>query len=297
MRAALDPISGRPLNVGLPTRSRQRVGIVEMYIGRIEQFARADPNLLEVTTIDVELFLPERRSTLAAETRKPYRSALLAFYPWTHSTGRLDHNPASALRSVHVPATVPRIAADDAVQYTLRTAPPDKAAMIMFGRLACMRRRRSETTTLPIRRREGDVLRINGKDEKQRLVPVNDQLDVALVKLEHVQGAGYFSPGRYEGAQHTSTIGRKITTVLDRTALTPSCRRHRRMPVDRRSRSSELLVRHSSLATTERCLRVSMDAVGAAAAAEAFVTRMLDPHIDRIFRPGNEPSCGGRFAA
>ena len=273
------------------------VGTVEMYIGRIEQFARAYPNLLEVTTIDMELFLAERRSTLAAETRKTYRSALLAFYTWAQSTGRLDHNPASALRSVHVPATVPRIAADDAVQYALLTAPPDEAAMILLGRLACLRL--SEITTLHTRHREGDVLRITGKGERQRLVPVNDQLDVALIKLERAQGAGYFFPGRYGGAQHISTIGRKITT---RVGSNPHSLRHAGATAAYRAtgdlRAVQLLLGHSSLATTQRYLHVGMDAVRAAAAGTAFVTQIRDPHdVDRIFRPGNEPSYGGRFAA
>ncbi|MFP7833153.1 tyrosine-type recombinase/integrase [Marisediminicola sp. LYQ134] len=268
-----------------------------MYVGRIRLLARTHPSLLDVTTVDLEEYLADRRTSLAAESRKALRSAFRSFYGWAHATGRISTNPAAALRSVRVPATVPRIAKDDVVQLALLTAPVDEQAMILLGRLACLRL--SEITHLHTKHREGDTLRVTGKGEKQRLVPINDHLMGVLLTLERQQGVGYYFPGRYGGAQHVSTIGRKITT---RTGTNPHSLRHAGATAAYRStndlRAVQLLLGHSSLATTQRYLHVGMDAVRRAAEGTAFVSAIANPHdVDRIFRPGNEPSYDGRFAA
>lgn len=272
------------------------VGTATVYINRLEAFARTCP-LLEATTADLERFLAERRTTLAAETRKSYRSAFRSFYTWAHATGRTTHNAALALPTIRIPATIPRIAPDDAVQYGLLTAPPDERAMILLGRLACLRL--SEITSLHMRHREHDLLRVTGKGEKQRLVPINDQLMDALLDLENTQPRGYYLPGRYGGHQHISTVGKKITL---RTGSNPHALRHAGATAAFNAthdlRSVQLMLGHSSLATTQRYLHVGMDAVRAAAAGTAFRSVVVDPHaVDRLYRVPATDRYTGRFAA
>jgi site-specific recombinase XerD len=267
-----------------------------MYLNRLEVLNRHHPDLLTVTTAELEHFLAVRRDTHAAESRKAFRSAFRSFYSWALEAGYIDLDPAARLHSVRIPVTVPRIAQDDVVLLSLLNAPADERAMILLGRLACLRL--SEITNLHTRHREGDVLRITGKGEKQRLVPINLELFAALLTLEHAHGDGYYFPGRYGGALHLTTVGRKITM---RTGTNPHALRHAGATAAYRAtndlRAVQLLLGHSSLATTQRYLHVGMDAVRRAADGTAFTTTVTNPHDpDRLFRL-DAPGYSGRFAA
>jgi integrase/recombinase XerC len=240
-------------------------GTVKLYVSRVEMFARWHPDLLSVTTADLEAFLAARRSTLAAETRKTYRSAFRSYFHWAHSMGLVGVDPAYGLRPVQVPATVPRIAPDDAVQMACLRAPLEHQAMILLGRLACLRL--AEITSLHTRHREGDLLRVTGKGEKQRMVPVNEQLMVVLLALEREQGPGFYFPGRTTGYLHPTTVATKIRQW---TGYNPHSLRHAgataAYEASRDLRAVQMLLGHSSLATTQRYLHVGMDAVRMAAA-------------------------------
>jgi integrase/recombinase XerC len=240
-------------------------GTVKLYLSRLGMFRRWHPDLLMVTTQDLEGFLAARRSTLAAETRKTYRSAFRSYYQWAFTMGLIDSDPAYLLRSVPIPATVPRIAPDDAVQMACLRAPLEHQAMILLGRLACLRL--AEITSLHTKHREGDLLRVTGKGEKQRMVPINQQLMVVLLKLEREQGPGFYFPGRTTGHLHNATVASKIRQW---TGYNPHSLRHAGATAayesSRDLRAVQMLLGHSSLATTQRYLHVGMDAVRMAAA-------------------------------
>ena len=70
-----------------------------------------------------------------------------------------------------------------------------------------------------------NVFRIKGKGEKVRDVPINDDWMPVVLKLEAaVDLTGFYLPGRFGGALHTSTVWRKIST---RTGYNPHSLRHR----------------------------------------------------------------------
>lgn len=241
---------------------------VRQYVGHIERLQRVHPDLLSVTTAELEEYIGRRRD-LSAETRKSIRGAFRSFYRWAERTGAVDHSPAEPLEPIRVPRVMPRLAADDQVQLALLTATTEHSAMILLGRLACLRL--TELTTLHMKHREGDVLRITGKGDKQRLVPIADDLMPALLTLERMQGYGFYFPGRWGGSMHPQSVNKIITRV---TGTNPHSLRHAGATAAYRAtrnlRAVQELLGHASLATTQRYLHVALDDVRAAAQGTAF---------------------------
>jgi len=150
--------------------------------------------------------------------------------------------------------------ADAEVQLGLVTATLDESAMILLGRLAGLRL--SEIATLHTKHREYDVLRVTGKGEKQRMVPINDDLMHALLELEEERAGGYYFPGRYGGHMHPASVNKIITRRLGtnphslwHAAATSAYRGTRDL------RAVQDFLGHSSLATTERDLHVGLGVV------------------------------------
>lgn len=245
-------------------------GTADLYVRHLHRLELNHPNLLDVTLSDLEGFIAARRH-LAAEYRKSFRSAFCSFYGWAHKTGLITDNPTVLLEPVHLTVTVPRVAPDDVVQLGLLTADEHTAAMIMLARFGCLRL--TELTTLHTRNREGDVLRVTGKGQKQRLVPMSDQLFHAILGLERTQGSGWYFPGRYGSHMHPSSVNKIITRHL---GVNPHSLRHAGATAAYRAthdlRAVQLLLGHASMATTQRYLHINVDEIRAAAAGTAFVT-------------------------
>lgn len=245
------------------------VGTVKQRIFHLGSLRVTCPDLLAVTTEDLERWLAGRRRTHQAETRKSMRNSVRSFYDWASRTGRMDHNPALHLLTIYVPQKPGRIAADADVQNALKMATLPERAMILLGRYAALRL--SEITTLHTRQREGDVLRILGKGERTRMVPINDELMLILQRLESQVGDDYYFPGQSDGHLHPMTVNKIITRV---TGTNPHSLRHAAATAAFRGtrdiRAVQVMLGHASIQTTQRYLHVNPDEVRAAAAATAF---------------------------
>lgn len=263
------------------------VGTAHLYLNRIGMLKRSYPNLLTVTTENLRAYLAARRITHKAETRKSMRSSFRSFYGWAYTTGLVAQDPAYPLLPISIPTTIPRVAPDDVVQLGLLTANDQLTAMIMLARFACLRL--TELTTLHIEHREGDLLRITGKGEKQRMVPINDELMHAILTLEDQLGSGPYFPGRFGGTLHPQSVNKIITRHL---GLNPHSLRHAGATAayiaNPDLEALRLFLGHSSIATTQRYLHVGMDAVRRIAANTAFTHPVISPHDpDRIFHLGH----------
>lgn len=245
------------------------LGTVKQRIFAIRALAAAYPELLAVTTTDLEAYLARKRRTHAAETRKGMRSSFRSFFAWTTRKGYTAGDPAIALEPIYVPMQVGRIAPDRMVQDALVLATLPEKAMLLLGRYAALRL--NEITTLHTRQRQGRTLRITGKGEKQRDVPINDELLVILQRLEAQVGDDYYFPGRYGGHQHPQSVNKVITRRL---GMNPHSLRHAALTAAFRGtrdiRAVQELAGHASLLTTQRYLHVDPDEVRAAADATAF---------------------------
>lgn len=254
------------------------LGTVEQRVQHMRRLAVEHRRLTDVQPIDLETFLARRRLTHAAETRKSIRSSFQSYYRWAHKRGIVSVDPAIDLDPISIPRTIPRVAADADLQLALITADDHERAMIFLARFACLRL--NELTTLHTRQREGDLLRIIGKGEKERLVPANDDVMHALTILEREQGAGYYFPGRMGAHMHPVSVGKIIKR---RTGWNPHSMRHAGATAAYRAtgdlRAVQEFLGHASLATTQRYLHPILDDVRKVAASTGFVERRQSPHF------------------
>ncbi len=260
------------LMVGFKRHLRSRGladGTVNQRLLHVSTLHANHPNLLTVTTDDLELFLSRRRHTHAPESRRSMRSSWQSFFQWLKKSGRIETDPAAELMPIRLPKVVARIAPDDKVIGGLLGANATETAMVLLGRFGALRL--SEIASLHSRHREGDVLRVVGKGDHTRMVPLNPELLEALQKLEQLQGDGFYFRGRYGGYMHPQSVNKIIQRV---TGCNPHSLRHAALTsayeVTHDIRAVQELAGHSSLATTERYLHVRVESVRAAAEATSF---------------------------
>jgi integrase len=200
----------------------------------------------------------------------------------------MSYDPAFYLETIRIPVTIARLAPDDAIQAALITATIEQRAMVLLGRLACLRL--TELTTLRLRDRQGDALRITGKGDKQRLVFINDQLDDILVLRERevVGVSDYYFPGRYGGHMHPQSVNKIITRV---TGWNPHSLRHAGATAAYRAtrdiRAVQELLGHSSIAVTQRYLHLDELSMRAASAGTAFTGSVVSPHYRQFVARGD----------
>jgi len=245
-------------------------GTVRLRIAHIRRLAMRHPDLTVVTTSDLERALSSKRDSHEAESRKSHLSSYRSFYRWAHREGHVTTNPALDLDAIFVPVKVARVAPDDAIQYSLIGADDQQVAMILLARYACLRL--SELTMLHSRDRRGDALLIrHGKGAKERIVFANDELLHVLLRLERAQGTGYYFPGRFGGHMHPTSVNKIITRI---TGWNPHSLRHAGATAAYQAtgdlRSVQLMLGHSSMATTQRYLHPGIDGLRAAARGTAF---------------------------
>lgn len=249
---------------------------IKLRVRDIEMLRRVYPDPLAVTEQQLVDYMASKK-TLGASALGNVRASLRKFYRWAKRAGLIQKNPAKALETIHVPRVIARMAADDDVALSLIGAPDDEQAMILLGRLACLRL--SEITGLHSSMRENDLLRIVGKGSKMRMVPINDELMTVLLRLERRNGGGFYFPGRFGGAVHTTTIYSKIQA---RTGWNPHALRHAGATAAYRAtkdlRAVQELLGHASLATTQRYLHVGLDEVRAAARGTAIKSSVRSVH-------------------
>lgn len=221
---------------------------------------------LSTATIDDLEGVLARRRHLSAETRKSQLASWRVFYGWAQQRGLRADNPTIALASIRVPVRVPRVAPDDDIQQALIGATPRDRALVLLARYACLRL--TELTTLHMRARDGERLRVLGKGDKERIVYVNEPLMFALHRLETTLEFGYYFPGANGGHMHPMSVNKIITRL---TGWNPHSLRHAGATAAYNAtgdlRGVQEMLGHSSLATTQRYLHLDDDARRRVAAA------------------------------
>lgn len=207
---------------------------------------------------------------LSPETRKSQLASWRVFYGWAHTRGLRPDDPTAGIKSIRVPVKIPRIAADADIQRAVERATPQHRAMILLARYACLRL--TELTTLHTDAREGELLRVLGKGDKERMVGINEPLHFALRSLERDQGRGYYFPGERSPHMHPMSVNKIITRI---TGWNPHSLRHAGATAAYNTtgdlRGVQEMLGHASLATTQRYLHLDLESRRRLAAATVIV--------------------------
>lgn len=202
------------------------------------------------------------------ETRKAYRNTLSSFFGWLQQTGRRADNPSDGLPKVKRPRPHPRPCPDKVILAALAHATPEERLMLRLGAECGLRRgeigRVSSDDVMDDL--VGHSLVVNGKGDKQRIVPLPDDLADEIAAHD-----GYTFPGRFGGHVEESYVGDCLSRLLG-DGWTAHSLRHRYATVTWQATHDLLLVSkllgHASVETTQvyvampdARLRAGLDAV------------------------------------
>lgn len=221
------------------------------------------------------------QSQWGLSTRRQYRAAARGFFSWAYKTGRVPDYLGDQLPKVRETAPLPRPVPDQVWREALAAADARVTVMLRLSAEAGMRRAEVAQvhTNDVVDGAGGAQLLVHGKGNKQRLVPISDDL-ASVVRAGpggHTPGlpaTGYLFPSRIDGAPLTPEyVGKLVRRVLS-DGYTMHKLRHRYATRayrgTRNLRAVQQLLGHASIATTERYTAVDDDEVRATAMAAAL---------------------------
>lgn len=145
------------------------------------------------------------------ETRKAYRNTISSFFRWLHKSGRRSDDPSLDVPRVKKPHAHPRPCPDRYIAAAMEKATPSEKLMIRLGAECGLRRgeiARVHSDDV-VADSAGRSLIVRGKGDKQRIVPLPDDLAGIIMDAR-----GYLFPGRFGGHVEESYIGDHISRLL-----------------------------------------------------------------------------------
>lgn len=145
------------------------------------------------------------------ETRKAYRNTISSFFRWLHKSGRRADDPSLDVPRVKKPHAHPRPCPDRYIAAAMEMATSSERLMIRLGAECGLRRgeiARVHSDDV-VADSAGRSLIVRGKGDKQRIVPLPDDLAGIIMDAR-----GYLFPGRFGGHVEESYIGDHISRLL-----------------------------------------------------------------------------------
>lgn len=145
------------------------------------------------------------------ETRKAYRNTISSFFRWLHKSGRRSDDPSLDVPRVKKPHAHPRPCPDRYIAAAMEMATTSERLMIRLGAECGLRRgeiARVHSDDV-VADNAGRSLIVRGKGDKQRIVPLPDDLAGIIMDAR-----GYLFPGRFDGHVEESYIGDHISRLL-----------------------------------------------------------------------------------
>jgi integrase/recombinase XerC len=219
-----------------------------------------------------------RHTEWQPETRRSDRAAVRGFFTWAYRTNRVPHYLGDELPNVRQPKASPRPAPDQAWRQALLVADPRVTLMLRLAAEAGMRR--AEVAQVHTRDLlegvDGAQLLVHGKGQKQRVVPISDSL-AELIRAgaaghtPGMPGRGWLFPSWPDGGHLTPQyVGILVAKVLPDQCTMHTLRHRfasRAYRGTRNLRAVQMLLGHTSIATTERYLAVDDSEIRAAMVA------------------------------
>lgn len=205
------------------------------------------------------------------ESRKGYRNTASSFFKWLQRSGRRDDDPSRDIPSVKRPRPHPHPCPDKVILAVLGKATPLETIMLRLGAECGLRR--GEIARVHSDDVMDDLLGrslvVRGKGDKQRIVPLPDDL------ADEIQAAhGWMFPGRWSGHVEEGYVSKHIARLLGK-PWTAHSLRHRYATRTYAQTHDLLLVSqllgHASVETTQVYVALPDDRMRAALDAVRLV--------------------------
>jgi site-specific recombinase XerD len=186
-------------------------------------------------------------------TRRSHRTTLRAFYSWAALVGHMPADPSHGLPRIANPIGKPRPAPESAVKLGLENIDPRSRMMVRLA--AQIGLRCCEIAVVSTHDLQEDLvgwsLLVHGKGNKQRVVPLSDELAGAIRRAP----AGYLFPGQINGHLSAGHVSKLVSRALP-AGVTAHPLRHRFASVAYAGTGGDIravqeLLGHSSVATTQ----------------------------------------------
>jgi integrase len=214
--------------------------------------------------------------TWVMETRRGVRTSVRQFYAWAVDTGRVEESPAEKWPKVPSVIPQPRPASERDYEHALSKARKHRDRVMV--RLACEAGlRRAEVASVHandlFEDLDGWMLWVHGKGGTLQTVPLTDSVARDLInqiKRENDgQLAGWAFPGEWGDSGHMSPqwVGKIVARLLPGAATMHQLRH--KFGTDVHAETGDLLttqqlLRHATVATTQRYVRVPAERARAA---------------------------------
>lgn len=244
-----DPVSAWAAHMRAAHRSAETINLRRYHLRRLEQ--ETGRAALELDAEDIVAWLAGHQ--WSANTSRSYVGSLRAFYGWAWSTERLEHDPMRRVPCVRAVVGKPRPTPEAILGDALRTAEPRVLLMIRLAAQAGLRRgeiarvHTHDVVDDPLL--GGYALRVRGKGDKLRVVPLNRGLAAEL----RAQPAGWVFPSPAGGHLTPAHVGKLVSAALPGRWTTHTLRHRfatRAYGVDRDLRAVQELLGHSKPETT-----------------------------------------------
>lgn len=252
-------------------RPRQTIATRRYHLARLARAMRCAP--ADVTPERLVAWF-SRQNQWSAETRRSYRTTARSFFAWALAEGVVSSNPATALLPVRAARPTPRPTPDLAWRVALAGA--DRRVTVMLRLAGEAGLRRAEICQVHTRDlidgHNGPQLLVHGKGNKERIVPITNEL-AALIRAGaagHTTGAaarGWLFPGGRDGHLAERWVGKLMSEALPDHWSAHTLRHRfatRAYRGSRNLRAVQELLGHESVKTTEIYTAVDDDEMRAA---------------------------------
>jgi integrase/recombinase XerC len=252
---------------------------VKQRMNQIRYVQKHIPSFPYCTETDLEHFMATQLRNAKPAYRKSMRSAIMCFFGFCTKRKLLDVDPAYQMVAVKVPRPLPRPVPEDALKIAYDLASEEVRCMILLGAMGGLRL--SEITNLHMENREGNLLRVLGKGQKERIIPINASLAAALNQIEQENDWGFYFPNPdTHKARSISYVSIQLKKDLPPRYSAHSLR-HRAASqaygMTKDIRAVQELLGHASVATTQLYTAITSDDLRAVSDATDWVDNEKAP--------------------
>lgn len=236
---------------------------IKLRLYQLTRFAADHPDPWAQTQESIIAWLAAQ--SWSNESRRSYRSALRGFYGWAHAAGYIEDDPSTLLPPIKPSQHRARPTPERVLSEGLAKADPRVRLMILLA--ARQGLRRGEIAAIHSRDVAADLcgwsLRVRGKGDKERVIPLHDDLARMLRALPE----GWAFPGQVDGHLSPRWVGTLVKSALA-DGWTTHTLRHRFATVayhgSRDLLAVQELLGHTKPETTRQYVQLPDDALRAA---------------------------------